>query len=107
MEKRQNNQDMDKMGEMELWHEYKETGSHEIKDYFVKKYYPLVKYAAGKVTMKMPQNIEFDDLVSYGVFGLLDAIEKYNPYRKVAFKSYAYIRIRGAILDELREMDYL
>jgi RNA polymerase sigma factor for flagellar operon FliA len=55
----------------------------------------------------MPHNVEFDDLVSYGTFGLLDAIEKYNPAKEVKFKTYAMTRVRGAIFDELRTIDWI
>jgi RNA polymerase sigma factor FliA len=79
----------------------------ELRDYFVMKYSPLVKYVAGKVSMGMPQSIEFDDLVSYGTFGLIDAIGKYDPDRGIKFKTYAMTRIRGAIFDELRSIDWI
>jgi RNA polymerase sigma factor FliA len=93
--------------EEELWEEYKRTGDPRIREVFVHQYAPLVKYVAGKVAMGMPQNIEFDDLVGYGVFGLLDAIEKFDPSRDIKFKTYAVTRIRGAIYDELRAIDWV
>jgi RNA polymerase sigma factor for flagellar operon FliA len=62
---------------------------------------------AGKVAIGMPHNVEFDDLVSYGSFGLLDAIEKFDPNRDIKFKTYAMTRIRGAIFDELRSIDWI
>jgi RNA polymerase sigma factor for flagellar operon FliA len=67
----------------------------------------LVKYVAGKVAVGMPLNIEFDDLVGFGVFGLLDAIDKFDPDKNVKFKPYAVTRIRGAIFDELRSIDWV
>ncbi len=97
----------DKIDEEELWKKFVKTQEQDIRDYFVIKYAPLVKYVAGKVSMGMPQNIEFDDLVSYGVFGLIDAITKFDPDRGIKFKTYAMTRIRGAIFDELRSIDWI
>lgn len=93
--------------ETELWKKYRKTALSELRDYFAEKYAPLVKYVAGKVAIGMPQNVEFDDLVSYGSFGLLDAIEKFDPERDIKFKTYAMTRIRGAIFDELRSIDWI
>jgi RNA polymerase sigma factor for flagellar operon FliA len=93
--------------EKELWQEYRKTKNPEIREYFVIKYSPLVKYVAGKVAIGMPQQVEFEDLVSYGSFGLLDAIEKYDPERDIKFKTYAMTRIRGSIFDELRNIDWV
>ncbi len=93
--------------EKELWQEYRKTKNPEIREYFVIKYSPLVKYVAGKVAIGMPQQVEFEDLVSYGAFGLLDAIEKYDPERDIKFKTYAMTRIRGSIFDELRNIDWV
>ena len=93
--------------EEELWTDYVKTRDPKIREAFVIQYSPLVKYVAGKVAMSMPQNIEFDDLVGYGVFGLLDAIEKFDPSRDIKFKTYAVTRIRGAIYDELRSIDWV
>ncbi|MFP4636817.1 MAG: RNA polymerase sigma factor WhiG [Spirochaetaceae bacterium] len=93
--------------EEELWRLYKDTGDPEIRDRIVRQYAPLVKYVAGKVAVGMPHNVEFDDLVGYGVFGLFDAIEKFDPQKHVKFKTYAVTRIRGAIFDELRSIDWV
>jgi RNA polymerase sigma factor for flagellar operon FliA len=93
--------------EKKLWQEYRKTKNPEIREYFVIKYSPLVKYVAGKVAIGMPQQVEFEDLVSYGAFGLLDAIEKYDPERDIKFKTYAMTRIRGSIFDELRNIDWV
>ena len=68
---------------------------------------PLVKYVAGKIAVGMPNSVEFDDLVGFGQFGLLDAINKYDPDKGVKFKTYAVTRIRGAIFDELRQIDWV
>jgi len=93
--------------EQQLWKEYKRTKDPKIRDMFVKQYAPLVKYVAGKVAIGMPHNVEFDDLVGFGVFGLFDAIEKFDPDKHVKFKTYAVTRIRGAIFDELRSIDWV
>jgi len=93
--------------EAELWKAYQKSRDPKIRDYFVKQYAPLVKYVAGKVAIGMPNNVEFDDLVGFGVFGLFDAIEKFNPEKHVKFKTYAVTRIRGSIFDELRSIDWV
>jgi RNA polymerase sigma factor for flagellar operon FliA len=91
--------------EEELWQKYRKTRDLKIREDFIKQYAPLVKYVAGKLAVGMPANVEFDDLVGFGVFGLLDAIEKFEPEKNVKFKTYAVTRIRGAIFDELRSID--
>jgi len=94
--------------EEERWLEYRKTRDRGLREGFIKQYAPLVKYVAGKVAMGMPQNVEFDDLVGFGVFGLIDAIDKYDPEKySVKFKTYAVTRIRGAIFDELRQIDWV
>ncbi|MDR1506074.1 MAG: RNA polymerase sigma factor WhiG [Treponema sp.] len=93
--------------EEEFWVEYRKSRDPKIREAFIKQYAPLVKYVAGKVAVGMPHNIEFDDLVGFGVFGLLDAIDKFDPEKNVKFKTYAVTRIRGAIFDELRSIDWV
>ncbi len=93
--------------EDELWRLYRDSKNPDIREMLVKQYAPLVKYVAGKVAVGMPHNVEFDDLVGYGVFGLFDAIEKFDPDKHVKFKTYAVTRIRGAIFDELRSIDWV
>jgi RNA polymerase sigma factor for flagellar operon FliA len=93
--------------EEEFWQDYRQTGDPKIREMFIKQYAPLVKYVAGKVAVGMPHNVEFDDLVGFGVFGLLDAIDKFDPEKNVKFKTYAVTRIRGAIFDELRTIDWV
>jgi RNA polymerase sigma factor for flagellar operon FliA len=93
--------------EEELWLAYRKNKDPKIREAFIKQYAPLVKYVAGKVAVGMPHNIEFDDLVGFGVFGLLDAIDKFDPEKNVKFKTYAVTRIRGAIFDELRSIDWV
>ena len=97
----------DEKTEDELWLEFKKTQSPELRNAFIRQYMPLVKYVAGKVHTGMPGSVEFDDLVGFGQFGLLDAINKYDPEKNVKFKTYAVTRIRGAIFDELRSIDWL
>ena len=93
--------------EDELWLEYKKTKSPALRDKFIRQYMPLVKYVAGKMSVGMPSSVEFDDLVGFGQFGLLDAISKFDPEKNVKFKTYAVTRIRGAIFDELRQLDWI
>ncbi|MDR0315935.1 MAG: RNA polymerase sigma factor WhiG [Treponema sp.] len=97
----------DEKTEEERWQEYRKTRNPRLREAFIKQYAPLVKYVAGKVAMGMPQNVEFDDLVGFGVFGLIDAIDKFDPDKNVKFKTYAVTRIRGAIFDELRLIDWV
>src|ERR1700678_2127327 len=77
------------------------------KDALIMEYAPLIKFIAQKIAVRLPSNIELDDLISSGVIGLMDAIEKYDPTRDNKFKTYAEFRIRGAILDELRAQDWV
>ncbi|GMO61963.1 MAG: RNA polymerase sigma factor WhiG [Treponemataceae bacterium] len=93
--------------EDELWVEFKKTKSPALRDNFIRQYMPLVKYVAGKVATGMPGSVEFDDLVGFGQFGLLDAINRFDPEKNVKFKTYAVTRIRGAIFDELRQLDWI
>lgn len=90
-----------------LWVEYKENGSKEAKDALIVEYVSLVKIIAGRLFTKYNGNVSFDDLVGYGVIGLIDAVEKYDHKRKVKFRTYANIRIRGAIIDQLRAIDWV
>ncbi|HID97181.1 MAG TPA: sigma-70 family RNA polymerase sigma factor, partial [Thermodesulfobacteriaceae bacterium] len=79
----------------------------EKREELILKYTPLIKYVAGRLAMRLPPHISPDDLVSSGVIGLMDAIEKFDPAKKIRFKTYAEFRIRGAILDELRSLDWV
>jgi RNA polymerase sigma factor for flagellar operon FliA len=90
-----------------LWASYKNSGDRELRDQLILHYSPLVKYVAGRVAVGLPQNVEQSDLVSYGIFGLIDAIEKFDPARGYKFETYAIARIKGAILDELRSIDWV
>lgn len=94
-------------GIAQLWADYKEARTRETRDRLIVHYSPLVKYVAGRVAVGLPQNIEQSDLVSYGVFGLIDAIEKFDTSRNIKFETYAIARIKGAIIDELRSIDWV
>ncbi len=90
-----------------LWADYKAGRSRDLRDKLIIQYSPLVKYVAGRVGVGLPRNVEQSDLVSFGVFGLIDAIEKFDPARGYKFETYAIARIKGAILDELRSIDWV
>ncbi|MGL5828848.1 MAG: sigma-70 family RNA polymerase sigma factor, partial [Angustibacter sp.] len=90
-----------------LWRNYKESADPHLREQLILQYSPLVKYVAGRVGIGLPANIEQADLVSYGVFGLIDAIEKFDIERAIKFETYAISRIRGAIIDELRAIDWI
>ncbi|WP_042437359.1 RNA polymerase sigma factor WhiG [Streptacidiphilus albus] len=91
----------------ELWRSYKERGDPRLREQLILHYSPLVKYVAGRVGVGLPSNVEQADFVSSGVFGLIDAIEKFDPARAIKFETYAISRIRGAIIDELRALDWI
>src|ERR1700709_1810985 len=91
----------------ELWAEYKSSNDQRLRERLILHYSPLVKYVAGRVGVGLPPNIEQADLVSYGIFGLIDAIEKFDLERAIKFETYAISRIRGAIIDELRASDWI
>ena len=90
-----------------MWQEYAVTQSPEIKDKLIIHYASLVKYIAGRLNMYLGQNVEYDDLISYGVFGLIDAIDKFDLTKEVKFETYASLRIRGSIIDHMRKMDWV
>src|SRR5471030_2583105 len=93
-----------------LLRKYKEEPNKltpQQKDKLILEYSPLIKFIAQKIAVRLPANIELDDLISSGVIGLMDAIDKYDPTRDNKFKTYAEFRIRGAILDELRAQDWV
>jgi RNA polymerase sigma factor for flagellar operon FliA len=91
----------------EIWADYKQHGTREARERLILHYAPLVKFVAGRVAAGLPQNIEQSDLVSYGIFGLIDAIDKFDPARGYKFETYAISRIKGAIIDELRSIDWV
>jgi len=90
-----------------LWLEYRRTGNQAIRDRLILTYAPLVKYVAGRLGSGLPAHVDEGDLVSYGLLGLMGAIERYEPDRDVKFETYAIARIKGAIIDELRAMDWV
>ena len=90
-----------------LWEEFKRSGDQQLRERLILHYSPLVKYVAGRVGVGLPPNIEQADLVSYGIFGLIDAIEKFDLSRAIKFETYAISRIKGAIIDELRALDWI
>ena len=90
-----------------LWRDYKQTGEEQLRERLILHYSPLVKYVAGRVGVGLPPNIEQADLVSYGIFGLIDAISKFDIERAIKFETYAISRIKGAIIDELRSIDWI
>lgn len=90
-----------------IWDEFKAGGTNDARDLLILHYSPLVKFVAGRVASGLPQRIEQSDLVSYGIFGLIDAIEKFEPERGFKFETYAISRIKGAIIDELRSIDWV
>jgi RNA polymerase sigma factor FliA len=91
----------------ELWKEFKANGESATRERLILHYAPLVKYVAGRVGVGLPPNIEQADLVSYGIFGLIDAIEQFDLSRAIKFETYAISRIKGAIIDELRSIDWI
>jgi RNA polymerase sigma factor for flagellar operon FliA len=90
-----------------LWTRYKEDGDSEARDQLILNYSPLVKYVAGRVASSLPQTVDTADLISFGIFGLIDAIEKFDLERAIKFETYAIARIKGAIIDELRALDWV
>ena len=98
---------MDEVGRNKLWQEYMQTGKSEIREQLIAEYAQLVKLVAGRLSMYLGYNVDYEDLVSYGIFGLIDAIDKFDCLKEVKFETYASLRIRGAILDQIRKMDWI
>ncbi len=92
---------------MEVWQDFFETHSEHCRNLIMEHYLPIVKYTADRIYAKLPDKVELDDLISAGIFGLMDAIDAFDPERGVKFETYCAPRIRGAILDELRSMDWV
>ena len=90
-----------------LWGEYQKNPSSALREKLITEYAPLVKVVAGRLSMYLGYNVEYEDLVSYGIFGLIDAIDKFDPGKDVKFETYASLRIRGSILDQIRKMDWI
>ena len=91
----------------DLWIEYKDSGDERAREGLILHYSPLVKFVAGRVGSGLPRNVDQNDLVSFGTFGLIDAVDKFEPERGFKFETYAVNRIEGAILDELRALDWV
>ena len=91
----------------QIWAEYRATGEAGLRNRLVLQYAPLVKYVAGRLRTRMPDSVDPDDLVSDGVLGLMDAIERFEPARGLSFQTFAVPRIRGAIIDGMRSMDFV
>ena len=98
---------MDEAGRKRLLEEYADTKSPETREKLILEYAPLVKVVAGRLSMYLGYNVEYEDLVSYGIFGLIDAIDKFDSLKEVKFETYASLRIRGSILDQIRKMDWI
>ena len=90
-----------------LWAEFKQSGSQDLRNQLIVYYTPFVKYVAGRVLGGLPRHFDEEDLVSYGIIGLIDAIERFEPERDLRFETYAIPRIKGAIIDELRSIDWV
>jgi RNA polymerase sigma factor FliA len=91
----------------DLWRRYKEEGSEPAREKLVVAYSPLVKYVAGRMSSGLPAHVEESDLISYGLIGLINAIERFEVEREIKFETYAITRIKGAIIDELRALDWV
>ena len=91
----------------DLWQAYIKSKSPALKEKLILHYAPLVKYVAGRLLVHIGQHVEYDDLVGYGIFGLIDAIDKFDNAKGVKFETYASFRIRGAIIDHIRRMDWV
>lgn len=90
-----------------LWQKYYTTRDSEIKKELIENYIPLVKHVVYRMNINLPTYLEQDDLISYGIFGLIQAIERYDVKKSIKFETYAYSRIRGSIIDELRKLDLI
>jgi RNA polymerase sigma factor FliA len=90
-----------------VWLDYRRTGDQKLRDRLILTYAPLVKYVAGRLGSGLPAHVDDEDLASYGLLGLIGAIERFDPTREVKFETYALGRIKGAIIDELRSLDWV
>ncbi|MBR1597441.1 MAG: FliA/WhiG family RNA polymerase sigma factor [Lachnospiraceae bacterium] len=98
---------MDEAKRAKLWEDYNRTKDDKLREQIIIEYVPLVKLVAGRLNMYLGYTVEYDDLVSYGVFGLIDAIDKFDFDKNIKFETYASLRIRGSILDQIRKMDWI
>jgi RNA polymerase sigma factor for flagellar operon FliA len=91
----------------ELWRRYKDQGDERARERLVVAYSPLVKFIAGRMASGLPSHVEEADLISYGLLGLIGAIERFDPEREIKFETFAVARVKGAIIDELRSLDWV
>ena len=98
---------MKEVERQKIWEKYTKNPTQEMREQIIIEYAPLVKIVAGRLSMYLGGNVEYEDLVSYGVFGLIDAIDKFDTNKDVKFETYASLRIRGSILDQIRNMDWI
>lgn len=98
---------MNDVARKKLWEEYTRLKTSELREKLILEYAPLVKLVAGRLSMYLGYNVEYEDLVSYGIFGLIDAIDKFDMDKEVKFETYASLRIRGSILDQIRKLDWI
>jgi RNA polymerase sigma factor for flagellar operon FliA len=98
---------MNETSRKKLWDDYNRLKTPELREKLIIEYAPLVKLVAGRLSMYLGYNVEYEDLVSYGIFGLIDAIDKFDMEKEVKFETYASLRIKGAILDQIRRMDWI
>jgi len=98
---------MSNISNADLWKKYKKTKSKEIKEELITKYIEIVKIIAGRLYNSYNSAVEYEDLVGYGIIGLIDAIEKFDPSKNIKFETYANFRIRGAIVDQIRSLDWV
>ena len=90
-----------------LWRRFKERSDQHARDQLILNYAPLVKYVAGRMSSALPSHVDEADLISYGLLGLINAVERFDPKRRIKFETYAVTRIKGAIIDELRSLDWV
>ena len=95
---------MKEVERQKIWEKYTKNPTQEMREQIIIEYAPLVKIVAGRLSMYLGGNVEYEDLVSYGVFGLIDAIDKFDTNKDVKFETYASLRIRGSILDQIQEL---
>ena len=98
---------MDDNAKLKLWKDYTKNPTPALREKLILEYAPLVKLVAGRLSMYLGYNVEYDDLCGYGIFGLIDAIDKFDANKDVKFETYASLRIRGSILDQIRKMDWI
>lgn len=98
---------MDDKARAKMWESYFQSKTPQVREQIILEYASLVKVVAGRLSMYLGYNVEYEDLVSYGIFGLIDAIDKFDLTKNVKFETYASLRIRGAILDQIRKMDWI